>query len=81
MNTNKTSAMTSRPGLVIALILAYEDYLRLMEGPHAVMDPNDRPETEDVQEEEDDSSESPAEEAVPDTEDPNEAADDVTDLE
>ncbi|TJZ60125.1 hypothetical protein FAZ15_14690 [Sphingobacterium olei] len=78
MNTHKTSAMTSKPGLVIALILAYEDYLQLMEGPQAVMDPNDKPAEEDLQEEENDSSESPAEEAVPDTEDPNKAADDIT---
>lgn len=77
MNTNKTSAMTSKPGLVIALILAYEDYLRQIEGPDAVLDPDEKPEEEDLQEEEDDASESPAEEAVPDTEDPNEAADDI----
>lgn len=77
MNTRKTSAITSKPGLVIALILAYEDYLRQMEGVAAV-DPDDRySEGSRSEEDYDDRSESNAEDVVPDTEDPNEAADEV----
>lgn len=78
MNTDKTSTITSKPGLVIALILAYEDYLRQMEWVEAV-DPNGRPSEEETPEEDDDDrSPSPEEDVVPDTEDPNEAADDIT---
>ncbi|GGH31978.1 hypothetical protein FAZ19_22935 [Sphingobacterium alkalisoli] len=76
MNTRKTSAITSKPGLVIALILAYEDYLRQMEGVAGV-DPDDRSSEGSRSEEDDDRSESNAEDVVPDTEDPNEAADEV----
>ncbi|MBE8722080.1 hypothetical protein [Sphingobacterium pedocola] len=78
MNTDKISTITSKPGLVIALILAYEDYLRQMEWVETV-DPDGRPSEEETPDEDDeDFSPSPEEDVVPDTEDPNEAADDIT---